>query len=127
MTDRETLANSRFSCTVRERAVFEAGIKLATIYHQFVGTPVNLESVEKLEQAISKSIEVQPYVKSAVVTIDRSFFGEKADRYSYLSLTGNMIDAVIKIELDGYLVTAEMRYDRELDYPLMFISDILEV
>lgn len=127
MTDRETLANSRFACTVRERAAFEAGIKLATIYHQFVGTPVNLESVEKLEQAISKSIEVQPYVKSAVVTIDRSFFGEKADRYSYLSLTGNMIDAVIKIELDGYLVTAEMRYDRELDYPLMFISDILEV
>ncbi|MBE6523878.1 MAG: hypothetical protein E7Z65_03265 [Thermoplasmata archaeon] len=127
MTDRETLANSRFSCTPRERAVFEAGIKLATIYHQFVGTPVNLESVEKLEDAISRSIEVQPYVKSAEVTIDRSFFSKEMDRYSYLSLTGNMIDAVIRIELDGNLVTAEMRFDRELNYPLMFISDISEV
>ncbi|MBR1452331.1 MAG: hypothetical protein IJ592_02405, partial [Candidatus Methanomethylophilaceae archaeon] len=38
LTEREELANQRFSCTERERAVFEAGIKMATIYHQFVGT-----------------------------------------------------------------------------------------
>lgn len=126
MADRESLANSRFSCTTRERAVFEAGIKLATVYHQFVGTPVNLDTVGKLEEAISRSIEVQPYVKSAAVTINRSFFSNGTDKYSYLSLTGDMIDAIVKIELDGILVTAEMRYDKELDYPLMFISDIAE-
>ena len=65
MGKRESLADSRFSCTERERAVFEAGIKMATVYHQFVGTPVNLETVEKLEDTISRSIEVQPYVESA--------------------------------------------------------------
>ena len=43
--DREALAASKFSCTERERAVFEAGIKMATVYHQFVGTPVNAATV----------------------------------------------------------------------------------
>lgn len=126
MTDREQLADSRFSCTARERAVFEAGIKMATIYHQFVGTPVNLKSVDGLERSISESICVQPYVRSAKVTIDRSRFIKDGDTYSYLSLTGDMIDAVVTINLHDVIVTAEMRYDEELGYPLMFVSDIHE-
>ncbi|MBR6204331.1 MAG: dihydroneopterin aldolase family protein [Candidatus Methanomethylophilaceae archaeon] len=124
--DREALASSRFSCTERERAVFEAGIKMATIYHQFVGTPVNRGSVSVLEKAISESIEVQPYVLSADVSIDRSSIPSGKDMYSYTSLTGDMIDAVVKIGLGGYEVTAEMRYDRELKYPLMFVSSVEE-
>ena len=35
---REDLADKYFNCSLRERVVFEAGIKLGTIYHQFVGT-----------------------------------------------------------------------------------------
>jgi hypothetical protein len=31
------VADSYFSCTDSERAAFEAGIKLGTVYHQFVG------------------------------------------------------------------------------------------
>jgi len=124
MADRETLADSKFSCTARERAVFEAGIKMATIYHQFVGTPVNLDTVESLERTISESICVQPYVSSAKVSIDRSRFVKDGDTYSYVSLTGDMIDAVVTVELHDIAVTAEMRYDDELGYPLMFVSDI---
>ena len=124
MTEREDLANSRFSCTERDRAAFEAGIKMATIYHQFVGTPVNLHTVEKLEDAIARTIEVQPYVKSAKVAIDRKAFINNGDTYSYVSLTGDMIDAVVVIALGNTEVKAEMRYDAELRYPLMFISEI---
>ena len=124
MTEREDLANSRFSCTERDRAVFEAGIKMATIYHQFVGTPVNLHTVEKLEDAIARTIEVQPYVRSAKVAIDRKAFISNGDTYSYVSLTGDMIDAVVVIALGSTEVKAEMRYDAELRYPLMFISEI---
>ena len=125
--DREAIAASMFSCTERERAVFESGIKMATIYHQFVGTPVNKKSVAGLEKAISQAIEVQPYVYSAKVKIDRSVFPTGKDRYSYISLTGEMMDAVVKIRLDRYEVTAEMRYDYELMYPLMYISSIEEL
>ena len=124
MGDREDLANSRFSCSERERAVFEAGIKLATVYHQFVGTPVNLDSVKELEDTIARSIEVQPYVESATISIDRSFFTKDGDTYSYVSLTGDMIDAIVIISLGDTKVTAEMRFDKELNYPLMFVSKI---
>lgn len=124
MTEREELANSRFNCTERERAIFEAGIKLATVYHQFVGTPVNLDSVENLEKTISEAIEVQPYVDSAKVSISRSYFTKDGDTYSYVSLTGDMIDAIVVIRLGATKVTAEMRYDEVLKYPLMYISSV---
>ena len=122
--DREKAASDRFACTERERCIFETGIKLATIYHQYVGTPFNRKSVSSLEEAISRSIEVQPYVVSAKVTIDRSVIPDDVDEYSYLSLTGDMIDAVVKVSMGSVTVTAEMRYDSELRYPLMYVSKI---
>ncbi len=124
--DRESLASSKFSCSERERAAFEAGIKMATIYHQFVGSPVNRKSAPGLEKAIAEAIEVQPYAYSAKVKIDRSVFPEGKDRYSYISLTGDMIDAVVTIRLGGYELVAEMRYDEDLKYPLMYISSLEE-
>lgn len=124
MEGRDEMAAGRFACTERERALFEAGIKMGTIYHQFVGTPVNLRTVESLEEGMSSAISVQPYVESATVRVDRSVFTEVGDRYSYVSLTGDMIDAVVTIRIGDSRVTAEMRYDRELGYPLMYVSDI---
>ena len=124
MQGREEMAAGRFACTERERALLEAGIKMGTIYHQFVGTPVNLRTVESLEKGMSDAISVQPYVESATVRVDRSVFTEAGDRYSYVSLAGDMIDAVVTIRIGASKVTAEMRYDRELGYPLMYVSDI---
>ncbi len=124
MRDREKLAASKFSCSERERAVFEAGIKMATIYHQFVGVPVSRETVSGLETAISEAICVQPYVSSACVRIDRSVFPSDKDRYSYISLTGDMIDAVVTVAVGCTEVVSEMRYDRDLKYPLMFVSSV---
>ena len=124
MADRESIATSRFKCTARERACYEAGIKMGTIYHQFVGTPVSHHSRPELEKAIEESIRVQPFVKDVKVRIVCDSLKEGGDRYSYVSLTGEMIDAVVTIELDGVVLTSEMRYDTEMGYPLMFISDI---
>ena len=112
-----------FRCSERERALFEAGIKMGTIYHQFVGTPVSSCNVTELERAMERSVMVQPFVESVTVRIcldDR----KKEDTYDYLSLTGEMIDAVLRVRIGDISVTAEMRYDRELDYPLMYVSDI---
>ena len=38
-----------------------------------------------------------------------------------------MIDAVVTIVMDGTRVVAEMRFDRELDYPLMFVSSVEKI
>lgn len=126
MSQREIDAANRFNCSVRERAIFESGIKLATIYHQFVGTPVNPTSVEPLELAIEESILAQPYVSDVEVYIDRTRFSMGGDEYNYLSLTGDMIDAKVTIRIDDTTVVSEMRYDEELKYPLMFVSRIEE-
>ena len=121
---REDAAASRFACGERDRALFEAGIKMGTIYHQFVGTPVNAASAPGLERAMSDAIRVQPYVADARVSIDGSRLPPSGDEYSYASLTGDMIDAVVTIEIGRSRVVAEMRYDRELEYPLMYVSSI---
>ena len=122
--DREDRASEKFACSERERCIFETGIKLATVYHQYVGTPFDVRSVSSLEEAISRSIEVQPYVEKAMIKIDRSVIPDEVDEYSYLSLTGDMIDAVVVVRMGSTRVTAEMRYDPELKYPLMYVSKV---
>ena len=121
MSTREDDAASRFQCDDAQRACFEAGIKLATVYHQFTGTPFCGATREQLERAIEGCIRTQPYVLDVTVGI-RTEGGDKSDQYTYTSLTGTMIDAVVKIGIRETVVTAEMRYDEKLDYPLMFIS-----
>lgn len=99
---------------------------MGTIYHQFVGTPVNLDGVEAIETAMEKSISSQPFVECARIHIDRSAFSRSKDRYSYFSLNGEKIDAIIKIKIENVIVIAEMRYDPDIGYPLMFISEVSE-
>ncbi|MCQ2086062.1 MAG: dihydroneopterin aldolase family protein [archaeon] len=123
VSERDAYAARKFNCTIRERAIFEAGIKLATIYHQFVGSPVSTKNVRFMEEAIERAVRIQPYVTDVKVKIDDSKFG-KSDRYSYSSLTGEMIDAVVTVLVDDVAVTGEMRYDNNLKYPLMFVSKI---
>jgi hypothetical protein len=80
-------------------------------------------NVKELEKAIAASIEVQPFVVSAVIKIILKNKGRK-DTYDYVSLTGEMIDAVIRVRVNGAVVTAEMRYSEELGYPLMYVSEV---
>jgi hypothetical protein len=119
-------ARQYFNCNARERACFEAGIKLATVYHQFVGTPVSMENVETLERAIEKGVKIQPFVKEVTVKIDRTRLREKSDEYDYLTLTGSMLHVLLKIVYENVEVIAEMRYIKEMDYPLMMIKEIRE-
>ncbi len=123
---REELAAKKFNCSIRERALFEAGIKMGTIYHQFVGVPVDQDSVEVLEKSIEKGVLTQPYVDKITVHIDRSVFNPKKDEYSYCSLSGEMLDVSLVIKIENIEVTAEMRYDPLLKYPLMYISKVQE-
>lgn len=124
MEDRDGRAMDMFSCTTRDRVMFEAGIKMGTIYHQFVGTPFDAGNVGQLEESMSKAIEVQPYVVSAKVSIDRSVIPPRDDTYSYVSLRGEMIIAEVEISIDGISAIARMEYVEELGYPLMYISSV---
>lgn len=127
MSDREERATKYFRCGIRERAAFEAGIKLGTIYHQFVGTPVAASNVDSLEKAIEEGVMVQPFVEEVKVSIDRSQLRDKKNEFDYQTLTGNMISVEITIRIGEVRAVTAMRYIDELNYPLMYIKDIQDM
>lgn len=121
---REEKADSHFSCSDSERAAFEAGIKLGTIYHQFVGVPLSKENVETLEKAIEAGSLVQPFVEDVRVRIDRSKLRSKHGRYDYVSLTGEMLDVELVVKYRNVRVKAAMRLIKDMNYPLMYIEEL---
>ncbi|AKB53120.1 Dihydroneopterin aldolase [Methanosarcina barkeri 227] len=114
--------------TDRDNAIFEAGIKLGALYHQFTGSPVNLNTVSSLEQAIQKSISVQPYVEEISVKIDRDMLKSKLnDEFGYSELQGPMLKVKITVRYGPSRIKVGMEYDPELNYPLMKILEIEEI
>ena len=58
----------------RERAIFEGGISLGAIYHQFVGLPISKNTdFDILEKSIEDSMKTQPYIDDVKVMINRDF------------------------------------------------------
>ncbi|UCE80972.1 MAG: dihydroneopterin aldolase family protein [Methanobacteriota archaeon] len=121
---REEAADGYFGCSDSERAAFEAGIKMGTIYHQFVGVPVSADNVETLEKAIEEGCKVQPFVESVEVRIDRSRLKTKKGEFDYLSLTGDMLDVDLVVSYRTSRVKARMKLVEQMNYPLMFIERI---
>ncbi|UCE73035.1 MAG: dihydroneopterin aldolase family protein [Methanomassiliicoccales archaeon] len=119
------IADKYFNCTNSERAVFEAGIKLGTVYHQFVGAPISKDNVEVLEKSIAEGAKVQPFVVDAAVKIDRRRLREKSTDYDYLTLTGDMLDVALTVQYEDVTVICEMRHIPEMDYPLMYVKEII--
>ena len=122
MTDDK--AKNFFNCSSSERAAFEAGIKLGSIYHQFVGTPVSQGNVEVLERAIEEGVRIQPFVEDVTVKINRDKLKNKRDEYDYDSMTGDMFNVELKIKYNESSVLAKLEFIKELNYPLMYITSI---
>ena len=110
----------------RDKAVFEAGIKLGALYHQFTGTPVSTETVEELERVIERSVSLQPWVSSVEVKIDREKVRkrENENQFKYCELSGEMLDVKVVVLYEKVEVHARVKYDEEMDYPLMRIENV---
>jgi hypothetical protein len=74
-------------------------------------------TADSLEKAMQESISLQPYVKSVSVTIDRKMLQDNV--FGYGELAGKMISAHVVIDSQGEVISAQLKYDRENDYPLM--------
>ncbi|MGB2841200.1 MAG: dihydroneopterin aldolase family protein [Halobacteriota archaeon] len=109
-----------------DRALFEAGIKLGALYHQFTGTPVSTETVEELETAIERSVSLQPWVSSVEVKIDREKVRkcENENQFRYCELSGEMLDVKVVVRYGAVEVHARVKYEEELDYPLMRVERV---
>lgn len=103
---------------IREKIAFELGIKLGSIFHQFIGTPVSKENRKNLEKSIEKSIENQPYVKNAKIKINL----EKIDEYT--SLSPDQLKATVIVEIENKIGIGKLEYIE--NYPLMWIDGLKE-
>ena len=112
----------------RDIAVFEAGIKLGAMYHQFVGTPISLDTIDGLERIIEDSITLQPHIRSVSVSIDREMVEKKQNpTFKYCELEGRMLHVNLQILYKNIIAYAELAYDETQDYPLMSIKKIEEM
>ncbi len=105
----------------KERAVFEGGITLGALFHQFVGTPVSLKNKNVLERSIEESMKNQPCVKDIYVKIIGDL---KKDEY--VALNGNMLNVKLVIKVNSTVAILKLNYIEELNYPLMYVESIFE-
>jgi hypothetical protein len=105
--------------TERDRAIFEAGIKLGALYHQWVGTPISKKSAGSIESAIEKAVILQPFVEQITVRIDRTLMTQNI--FGYSELSGLMFDVEIVTRVGFTYCRA--RLAPENGYPLMQVVE----
>ena len=111
----------------RDHALFEAGIKLGALYHQFVGAPLSLSGIASMETAIADSIRAQPYVEDITVQINEKLVREQLNEsFQYTELKGCMLTVRAVIRYESAAVHVSMEFNEKLNYPLMKIDRIEE-
>jgi dihydroneopterin aldolase len=103
----------------RDRAIFEAGIKLGALYHQWVGTPISRKSAASIESAIEKAVILQPFVEQITVRLDCSMMTENV--FGYSELSGLMFDVEIVTRVGFTYCRAHLAPKK--GYPLMEIEE----
>ena len=112
-----------FAGTDRDRAAFEAGIKLGSIVHQYVGTPLTSATAPSLERAIEASTRVQPLVERVRVRIDKGRMRIRGP-YKHGALTEDLLDVEVSVRVGTARAVGALRFVLELDYPLMYLKAI---
>lgn len=108
----------------RERAIFEGAITMGALFHQFIGTPVSIKSVESLEKSIENAMELQPCINRVEIKINREILEKIENEYDYISLTGEMLDVKVVSGYSGKRAVIRLKYISELKYPLMYVEAI---
>jgi dihydroneopterin aldolase len=112
-----------FAGTDRDRAAFEAGIKLGSIAHQYVGTPLTAGNASTLERAIEAAARAQPLVERVRVRIDRKRLRVRGP-YRYGVLTEDLLHVEVTVRVGTSKAIGVLRYVPKLDYPLMYLKAI---
>jgi hypothetical protein len=112
-----------FAGTDRDRAAFEAGIKLGSLLHQFAGAPLTRANAGTLERAIEAAARVQPLVEDVRARIERTRIRPRGP-FRYAVLTEDMLHVEVTVRAGAARAVAVLRYVPELDYPLMYLKSI---
>ncbi len=99
---------------------------MGALFHQFVGTPISRDTVESLEKAMEESLELQPAIEKVEAKINRQKLEEVMTGFDYTCVNGDMLDIKIYSKVDDVLAVIRIKFIEELNYPLMFVEDIIE-
>jgi dihydroneopterin aldolase len=106
----------------REVLLFEAGIKLGGVFHQYLGIPITSKTAGSLARTIENAVGLQPYVRSVRVAIDPRRAGPIGrGRYAYRYLTAEMLDVTVELVDGPVSVEARLSHRPDLNYPLMSV------
>ncbi|MGC2288947.1 MAG: dihydroneopterin aldolase family protein [Thermoplasmata archaeon] len=109
--------------TSREALLFEAGIKLGGIFHQYLGIPVSPRTAVALAHTIEAAVALQPFVERVRVRIVPAQGGPVGrGRFGYRYLTAEMIDARVTLADAATRIVARLSYRPDLRYPLMRVE-----
>jgi dihydroneopterin aldolase len=115
----------RARLTAREALLFEAGVKLGGIFHQYLGIPVSPRTAPGVARTIERAVRLQPYVVAVRVTIDPSRGGPVGTgRFRYRYLTPEMMEVVVRLQDGEEEVEARFRHRPDLRYPLMSVTRV---
>ena len=112
--------------TNRERAIFEGAITMGALFHQFIGTPINKKTAKSLEKSIQESLELQPAIEKVEIKINFSKIDQAMTEFQYTSLNGDMLDVKIYSKIENTTAIIRIEFIEELNYPLMYVEDIIE-
>jgi hypothetical protein len=124
VTRNNFLFKKRFNLMIsdRDKAAFEAGIKLGALYHQWVGTPVSKQSAASLAAAIREAHIQQPFVEDISVYLDTKLMNP--NMFGYSELSGLMFCVTLTTQVNSTVCIARLQSDD--NYPMMDIVDIYE-
>jgi hypothetical protein len=109
--------------TAREALLFEAGIKLGGIFHQYLGIPVSPKTAGALARSIEAAVALQPFVEQVHVRIVPARGGSVGrGRFGYRYVTAEMVDARVTLVDGSTQVVARLSYRADLRYPLMRVE-----
>jgi dihydroneopterin aldolase len=111
----------------REALLFEAGVKLGGVFHQYLGMPVSARTAGPLARAVEAAVGLQPFVRSVRVRVDPSRGGPLGKgAFAYRYLTAEMLDVSVELVDGPVSVRARLRHRADLRYPLMSVERVGE-
>ena len=107
----------------REALLFEAGVKLGGVFHQYLGIPVTAATARGLARTIESAVKLQPYVAKVRVKIEPNRGGPAGrGRLAYRYLTAEMLRVDVELRDRSTRVAASLAFRPDLRYPLMRVE-----